>query len=307
MTKEEAKEYIDNYISHIISMTEYGNWFALKVKEYVDIAKSECDKIIYSHKCATTKKICNTCQNEIDEVLTDLEDKVTSLIEKEVMKLSEEEKEWLKKYVASPLGLDFNYSDKASKLLLLIPVVSVGIIGQYGNTLSERLKTIYNQEIMTSYVSGLSFEDLEDSYTPRFKTFERNVQTESENIGSSLSSQYDRIIYTKNDKKIKGYLWSAILDAHTCLVCGSLDGQKFTDIDKIPMYPVHLNCRCTLIPFTENIEDMIPETYSEWFEHQSNKEKRNILGKTRFELYEEGIKIKNFVNNGKVTPLKDLK
>lgn len=304
MTKEEAKEYVDNYISHIISMTEYGNWFALKIKEFVETAKSECDKIIYGHKCATTKKVCNICQSEVDEVLTDLEDKVTSLIKDEVMKLSEEEKSWLEEYVSGPLGLNFNFPDKASKLLLLIPIASAGVVGQYGKTLSDRLRNIYEQEIMSSYVSGIPFEEL--NYEARFNTFYRGLEAESETLGSSLSEQYDRIVYTSNEKRIKGYIWQSLLDSHTCLLCGEMSGQKFDNISKIPIYPMHERCRCSLIPYTEDIEDVIPETYSEWFESQSDKEKYQILGKSRYKLYKDGMAIKQFVNNGKITPLKDL-
>lgn len=306
MTKEEAKEYIDNYLSHIIAMTEYGNWFAKNVKELVDTARSECDKIIYTHSCATTKKVCEMCKSEIDEVLSDLEDKVNSFVIDEINKLTEEEKSWLEEYVAEPLGLSFLFPDKALDLLLLIPIATAGAVGSYGTTISDRLRNIYNQEVMTSYVSGSTFEDLEDDFAPRFNSFERGLQNDSVTLGESLSSQYDRIIYTKNKKQIKGYIWSAILDSHTCIVCGELDGKKFDDISKVPVYPCHSNCRCTLISYTEDIEDLIPQTYEEWFESQPKSEKRKILGKTRFELYENGMKIKKFVNNGKITPLKDL-
>lgn len=304
MTKEEAKEYVDNYISHIISMTEYGNWFALKMKEYVETAKSECDKIIYGHKCATTKKVCNICQSEIDEVLTDLEDKVTSLIKEEVMKLSEEEKSWLEEYVSGPLGLNLNFPDKASKLLLLIPIASAGVVGQYGKTLSDRLRNIYEQEIISSYVSGIPFEEL--NYEARFNTFYRGLEADSETLGESLAIQYDRIIYTTNDKKINKYMWLSILDGRTCLVCADLDHTVYSKIEDVPIYAKHNHCRCSVAIVNDEIEKFIPETYSEWFESQSDKEKYQILGKSRYKLYKDGMTIKQFVNNGKITPLKDL-
>lgn len=66
------------------------------------------------------------------------------------------------------------------------------------------------------------------------------------------------------------------------------------------------NCRCILIPINNEIKSEDFESYTEWFEHQSPKEKRAILGKTRFQLYEQGMKIKQFVNNNKKTPLKTL-
>lgn len=53
--------------------------------------------------------------------------------------------------------------------------------------------------------------------------------------------------------------------------------------------------------------DKVP-SYSDWFEEQTDEVKRQILGKTRFELYkEQALQITNFVNNGEIIPLKDLK
>lgn len=95
---------------------------------------------------------------------------------------------------------------------------------------------------------------------------------------------------------------------HNCIACGELDGQIFDSIDKVPMYAKHAHCRCTCVPLKEDTDEAaVRETYFEWFERQPQKEKRAILGKTRFQLYEQGMKIKQFVNNGKITPLKDLK
>lgn len=70
------------------------------------------------------------------------------------------------------------------------------------------------------------------------------------------------------------------------------------------MLPLHYNCRCSLISMEL---DEVP-SYSDWFEEQTDEIKRQILGKTRFELYkEQGFQVTNFVNNGEIIPLKDLK
>lgn len=305
MTKDEAKKYIDNYLSHIIEMTEYGNWFSSQIKELVNIAKSKCDEVINSQKYVTTKKSCNDCQDKIDEILNDLEDKITSLIRKEIVKLNEVERRWLEENVAEPLGISFNFPERATKLLLLIPIATAGIVGEYGKTVSDRLGSIYNQKIMSSYVSGIPFEELNSD--TRFNTFFRGLEADSETLGESLSTQYDRIVYTANDKKIKGYIWQCVLDGRTCIACASLSGTIYDNIQSAPVYPLHDRDRCSLLPITEDMKDVIPKNYSEWFDTQSSDNKRKILGKTRFQLYEQGMKIKNFVNNGKITPLKDLK
>lgn len=307
MTKEEAQEYIDNYISHAILMTEYGNYVSKQIEDFVDKTKNKCENVLEKYTCATTKKVCNKCLSEIDFILKDLEETVSQFIKNEINKLTEEEQIWLEENVAEKLGTSFTYPEKSKSMLFLIPIATIGVVGNYGSSIADKLHSLYEQEIMSSYVGGSDFNKVEEDYEGKFNTFERGLQADSETLGSSLAGQYDRLIYTANAKKIKGYVWSAILDTSTCLYCGSLDGKKFTDISKIPVYPAHRNCRCNLIVYNEETEAFIPESYSKWFEKQSETEKQKILGKKRFELYESGMKIKNFVNNGKITPLKDLK
>lgn len=307
MTKEEAEEYIDNYLSHVIEMSEYGNWFSTEIKGMCEDCKNECDKILNGVKICNTKKICKSTEKEILIRLEELLSDITDFILSQTNDLINIENDWISKNVEKPLGISLNYSNKAASVLLAIPIATAGIVGELGKTISDRLYNIYHQKIMQSYVSGSSFDDIETEYDSRFSSFYRGLEADTQTLGSSLSSQYERIIYTSNKTKIKGYVWSSILDTNTCLACGELDGRKFTDISKVLIYPVHDRCRCTVIPFTEEIEDVIPESYSEWFEKQDDSSKRKILGKTRFQLYEGGMKIKHFVNNGKITPLKDLR
>lgn len=308
MTKKEVQEYIDDYISHAISMVEFGNSFVEDLDEYINAARDEIEAILESHEYCKTKKVCNEALAEINIVLENLSSDLKEYSEDMIDEMIETENDWLAGYVENPLDIDFNYPDpaKAAQMLNIIPIAAAVALNTFGPVIADRLRDIYKSVISSSYITGASTSELLEQYQPRLNSFERGYKAEGETIGESLSGQYDRIVFTKNDKKIKGYVWSAILDTSTCVVCGMLDGKKFNDISKVPMYPQHLRCRCVLIPYTEDMEDVLPETYQEWFEKQSTKDKRAILGKTRFQLYEQGMKIKNFVNNGKKTPLKDL-
>lgn len=306
MTKKEAEEYIDNYISHIISMVEYGNWFAEEINHLAFVAKERINDILEYHEHCHTKKACNETFKEIEEILKLLEIEVSKFVDNELSKVIVEENDWLEENVFGPLNIKPEYPKKSKELLLLIPIATAGIVGQYGKTISDRLKNIYEQEVMQSYVTGSSFDELKDDFESRFNTFDRGLEADSETLGSSLSGQYDRVVFTKNDKKIAKYMWLSILDTQTCLCCGEMDHKIFDKIEDVPIYPYHNRCRCSLILLTPEIEENIPESYSEWFEHQSDSDKYKILGKTRFRLYENGMKIKSFVNNGKKTPLKDL-
>ena len=110
MTKEEVKEYIDNYISHIISMVEYGNWFAEKMKSMCEDAKDDCDKILNTYIRCNTKNVCKIIEKAITERLEQLMSDVTDFILEQTDNVIDIETDWLNKNVEKPLGLKFKYS-----------------------------------------------------------------------------------------------------------------------------------------------------------------------------------------------------
>lgn len=307
MIEKEIREYIDNYISHIVDMVEYGNAFYIDINEIVEKAKKDIDEVLKRCNRCSTKKTSLVIKNKIENYLINCEEDISAYINTSLEDFTKIEDEWLEKNVEKPLKITLTKTDTAKKKLLLIPIATAGVVGMLGKTIRKRLEDIYHSIITTSYISGASFEDLEDDFASRFNSFNNGLRADIESVGSSISNQYDRIIYTRNDTKIQKYMWLSILDSRTCLMCSDLDHTVYKNIQDVPIYPKHDRCRCQVIPITEEMIDFIPESYEQWFEKQSNAEKKHILGKTRFQLYEQGIKIKQFVNNGRITPLSDLK
>ena len=306
--KQEWQKYIDNTISHAIGAVEYGNYFYDEVKGIADEAKDDCQAILEDYNRCGTKSRCNELKKEIDNRLSEMEDEIAEFIALELPKIIEDEDEWLNKNIKPLFNIQLEDNAKAIKRLAMIPIATAGAAIGFAALISNRLKTIYNSEITQSYITGLSLKELKNDYESRFNSFDRGLEADAETLGSSLGNQYERIIFTKNNNLIKRYMWSSMLDTSTCLVCGMLDGQIYDDITNVQIYPAHDRCRCRIIPLPDFVSDEEAKiTYSEWFERQPEKKKYNILGKTRFQLYESGMKIKQFVNNGKITPLKDIK
>lgn len=307
MTKDEIEDYIDAVIKHSLSMVEYSNFFLTEIKGLAEDALDECNKKLLEYKNGFTKRKKKEVEADIQEILADLEARVEDFVSEQLIEIAENEEKYLHDVVEKALGVKLVIPAIAVGILSLVPIASAGSAEDFGANITDRLGRIYDSVINCGYTFAEDYEDILDDYEGQFGAFERGLDADSETLGYSLSDMYDRIVYTKNDKKIKGYIWSSMLDTSTCLACGSLDGTKYENISDVLMYPAHDRCRCKLIPYNEEIEDMIPESYSKWFEKQSDKDKYKILGKKRFELYEQGMKIKQFVNNGKITPLKDLK
>lgn len=131
----------------------------------------------------------------------------------------------------------------------------------------------------------------------------------------------------RNDDLIKFERWVATLDRKTCPVCGVRDGKVFP-VGKGPKPPAHPRCRCARMPIIPNLridetqpgvrpvtvadfDGSGPEvlTYSSWLKRQKTKVQREVLGPSRFALWETGdIELSAFVNDrGSVLTLQELK
>ena len=244
--------------------------------------------------------------SKINLILSDMKNEIDQLVETELPKIIDEEEEWLEE-IGTIIGVEFNFPSNGLDMLGIIPIAVAGSALMYGESIFDELKKVYSSVATQGLVTGSNFEDFEYDYEPRMNSLRRGIEADSETIGESLGSQYDRIVYTYNKDKLDKYMWSSILDTSTCVVCGSMDGTVFDDITKVGMYPLHDRCRCRLMIVPEGVDpESLRESYEHWFERQSDATKKTILKETRFQMYKNGWKYKQFVNNGKLTPLKEL-
>jgi SPP1 gp7 family putative phage head morphogenesis protein len=93
---------------------------------------------------------------------------------------------------------------------------------------------------------------------------------------------------------IKKYVWLAVLDARTCLICWALHGRQFNSDLKVTAHP---NCRCTVVPVTRYSGSI--ETGLERFAKLPSGFQKQILGAKRFELFTNEQSIHSFVGSAK--------
>lgn len=307
MTTEEIEDYINAVVEHAINNVTYSNYFVSQIKSLANKVMTDCLNILLSAERSNTKRQKGEVDNEIAHILVRFENEVNEFIAKEMAKVIESETEYLNSIVGPALGISLIVPATALSILSMVPIANAGIPKEFGKYSADGLRKIYDSMTNQSYVFGEDYEDLVEQYESRFNTFSRGLDAEAETVGYSLPNEFDRIVYTKNDKKIYEYVWLSILDTTTCLECAALSNTRYERIEDVPYFPRHERDRCTILTISKEMEDQIPESYSEWFEKQPKEKKYEALGKTRFQLYEQGMKIKQFVNNGKITPLKDLK
>lgn len=142
-----------------------------------------------------------------------------------------------------------------------------------------------------------------------------------------VANQSAMDLYRRNQQVVKGVSWIGTLDDRTCFICMDLDGESWRIGQTHPEPPAHANCRCYLTPVTRSNEalglprDAIPAgtrasmngqvpsslDYGTWFNRQPASFQREVLGKSRFELFDAGeVDITDLSRNQRILPLGEL-
>jgi SPP1 gp7 family putative phage head morphogenesis protein len=66
-----------------------------------------------------------------------------------------------------------------------------------------------------------------------------------------MSADAHQVFYDANSSVVAGYEFDALLDYRTCPRCSPWDGRTAIKRSDLPATPVHVNCRCSVIPLTE--------------------------------------------------------
>ena len=130
--------------------------------------------------------------------------------------------------------------------------------------------------------------------------------------------------YRANDNIVKGWIWSAGHSPRTCAACWAMDGTYHGLDEELNDHP---NGRCAMIPVTKTWKEVLgydvpgasepakPYHPGANFEKLSETQQRQVLGKARYELYQNGTDLREFgaIRGGDVwgkqpviRPLKEL-
>ena len=137
----------------------------------------------------------------------------------------------------------------------------------------------------------------------------------------SFANETRNRIYEENEDEIfdknytDRYEWVSALDSRTCIVCGQLDGKLFKSIKDAPQAPIHRGCRCLLVMHFEIEGDTRATkngqkenlTFENWLKDQDDSTQQDVLGKFKFEQFQKGVPMKQFIDNGRVLTVDELK
>lgn len=135
-----------------------------------------------------------------------------------------------------------------------------------GKTIAKRftyLKTGQRNDLIYGLQQGLTTgEDtrrIAERIAPTLGKFEERAVRIARTETMRVSGEAGRAFANANKQYLQGLEAVATFDDRTCVECGSLDGQKWyynpaggqRGVGGMPRYPIHPQCRCTLVPFTD--------------------------------------------------------
>lgn len=292
----------DDFLKRYIDIEAYADGEAEKALELLEECEGDLDDIILSVPDYHTKAAVSEAESEIKKRTSALSTALSALAIGAAVGVAAKQAKWLSKlYGFDKAPEDFN------SFVKFTPYNGKDTIQSAADRLARSVRTAYSSAVRSAWAFGGSSEGAVETAGRQKKSFENSVMSDFETSIPSFAKFADRRTYEMNSERIRGYRCCATLDGRTCVVCGEYHSMFFTDRSKAPDYPLHNRCRCVLIAELEGEPDTELPTYQEFIDGLSDEEQREVLGKTRYELYKNGeVKLDQFVKSGRKLRLDEL-
>lgn len=295
LTAGERKKAFNKWVKHLIDIEFYGNSIEeLTVDKFLQAAE-KIEKILKKQTCISTKKqyreILGQIYVSVDNFISWLEESM----QKKSQSIIKNESSWMLDFAAI-FGLSYLLPKTISSQVLFTPASGQTLKSRL-NMFTLKLKTKLDNLLRVAYVTGGAPGDGVQEVTAASKEIGKGMKE----FSSATFRNTQSVIFRNNTKFVR---YIATLDTSTCPVCGGYHGQRFP-ISEAPRLPIHDRCRCSLIA-DEFIDGEGIASYEQFFDGLSPEEQKEILGKTRYELYKRGVGVSSFVDSGKKLTLQEL-
>lgn len=291
---------LTEFLKHSVYCEYFGNGICEEADRLLDMLYYEIKTVIEKYPYISSKEKYTEIIDEISSLIEDFCYDIDTLLEEKIEEISDVESNWLLNFMAS-IGTGYSVFKGIASKIKFMPYAENGSYKDVSKTISAKIIKNTESSLKNAYLLKEPVENAFERISAKTEQIISNLNTEIKTFNTASFRAVDNILYKKNNQKVK---YIAVLDTHTCLLCGSNHGLDF-DIDKAPQIPLHHNCRCSLVPVEIAGEEI--QSYKDFIESLSDEDKKDILGKSRYELYKKGIPVSSFVDSGKILTLDELK
>ena len=333
----------DSFIKYQIDFEKYKNGQANEIIKLFDDANNEIAKYLKRTTDVPTKKRYKEIAKKLKEVSKALKNKVAEntdvdgLIDYEFKK----QRHLLglsKKYVRKTKGngkFNFIYptAEKVKTSVMFKPVTDGFTYDSYLDGIESGLFNTWDAAVRTGYLTGMPTKEVVENVmggispatklkSPGLVNHLRNsIYGNTRTLLQSFANETRNRVFEANEQYFGDgvtdykYEYLSTLDARTCIMCGSCGGKLYKTLKDCPQIPQHRGCRCIILPYfnikgeTRASKDGYVDadtSFSSWLAEQDEETQKDVLGKTRYNLYKRGEPIDQFVDNGRVLTLEEL-
>ena len=308
----------------------------MNIAKFIRQTKGIYTKARYKEISKKLSDVSKALKNKVDDNI-DIDGVIDYELKKQ-KKLLNEAKPYLQKVKGGTIDFLYPSLEQIKTAALFKPVdTKYGMTYQsYLEGIENGLYNIWDSAVRTGYLTGQTTQQVVSSVlgglTPQTKlikqgminSYRNSIYASTRTVLQSFANETMNRVYEENDKyfgdtapdgKIYKYEYLATLDNRVCVICGEDSGRLYKELSEVPQLPRHRGCRCVILPYF-NIEGETraskdgytdKKSFSDWLENQDKETQMDVLGATRYKLYKEGVTIDQFVDNGKVITLDELK
>lgn len=333
-------KYENGVIKYQIDFERYKNGQANDIIALLDDADKEISKFLKKTEGVYTKARYKEIASKLRDISKALKEKVgenidvDGVIEYELRKqkkLLDEVKYEIFKINGVTYNFLFPTAEQIKTAALFRPAAESLTYQSYLNGIEAGLFNTWDSAVRTGYLTGLTTKEIVRNViggvsqldklkqAGQINAFRNSIYGNTRTLLQSFAEETRECVYRENEKYFGDgeykYEWLSTLDSRTCLVCADLSNKLFKTIEEAQPIPRHRNCRCVLIPYF-NIEGDTrgskngyvdaDTSFSDWLDEQDEATQKDVLGITRYKMYKEGVKISQFVDDGKILTLDQL-
>lgn len=298
---QKQNELLVEWLEHCVTTEASGNEVVKQCSYALEELIEKLTKLITQETFVTTKNLYRSLLAAAEELLSEYQDILNDYRKTNIQNIAEQEADWLKKF-GKKINKNYKVPSTLVNTVIFFPVVNKTDYTSFTSNEILRLRDLFDSSLRLAYVTKEDTNEAKARFIKKTESLESNFETDDRTINTAAARAAAYTILKANNQKV---IYSSILDTHTCLSCASYSGKVF-DIAQAPSLPLHENCRCSLIP-VEAVEGSSIYSFSDFIEELSDEDKKAVLGKSRYQLYEKGVKVTSFVNNSEVKSVKTLK
>jgi hypothetical protein len=284
-------------LKHYIDLEGYANTVDDDLIILWEELGKEADGLIGSQTGYGTKDAYALVMRMLREKITSFCEQLEERLNTEAENVKNKELDFLKTLYPALV-----ISEIATSKVLFAPIDNRDTVAQFVERTKKNIIRSYDNAMRSGYLFGQSSQDVKNMAENNLKQVKRGMESGIKTAVPSFAKTTDRIVFLQNKKEV---VYCATLDGRTCITCGSMNGLRFKSVSEAPSVPQHCLCRCVLIPENEETEEM--PTYEEFLNTLSEEEQKEILGKSRYEMWKnDGIKLEKFINNGRKLRLDEI-